>query len=215
MKRSLAAILLLVWVLPVSGERIRFDPNRIWLSSTGNTIEVMQRGSAVEVTVTSPAGKRARYKGTWDGHRNSFTNFLERGYVSCTFDADDLIRAITRGKKIDEWHDDRKIDSWRRRKELAAKSAASADLAVADAIIGAWRSTSGTTVHLSSQGSKIVISMVTTAGQRMNAYGQWIQPGRKFSYVADGYPGVGTVTVVSSRQCDVIYGGTATTWHHK
>lgn len=185
--------------------RLKFNPNGSWLSSSGNMVVITQRGAVIDITITSPGGQRNTYRGTWDESTNSFDYTTAKGIVSGRFGNDDFIYTLSKGQRGSDWT---------RRPDLA-KAAASGDQTVANALAGAWRSTTGTTVHLTQEGEKVRLSMVGTNGQRSEAHGRWLERGRRFEYAVVGYPGTAVATVASSRQIDVAYNGGKTTWHRK
>ena len=81
-------------------------------------------------------------------------------------------------------------------------------------INGVWKSSSGSSFQISSEGNTIYINIVAANGSRMQGVGRWLKYGSKFDYSVQGYPGVG-VCNISSQNPNVIfvsYNGRQTTW---
>lgn len=94
----------------------------------------------------------------------------------------------------------------------AAKQVPAPQSAQGVRIDGVWRSTSGNSVQIHTEGNQVFVTLIDTAGRRNQGSGRWIRAGQVFDYSLPDYPGVATCTVVNANQISVSKDGKVNIW---
>ena len=191
--RRLALPSLLLWAaLPA----LAFDANGIWYTDAGAVVRIASDSSNVTIRWDNN-GKAYEYRGWWMHTGETFTYEANSGTVVGTFLSRDKLR-FTSSK-----------GTWMLTRGGASQSH-SAPAPVN--ITGLWKSDSGSSVQVNSQGNQVTITFIDVKGNRRMASGRWIEQGRKFDYSVPGYPGVAICTVAGVNRIDVVYGSKVNTW---
>ena len=194
-------LLLCAWLLfPQTSFAV--DPNGVWYGPTATKIRVVATQDQVFVTINNAQGQIGPLTGKWNavGERFSFQ------HNNWTYAA-----AIRSETQIDVINPNGSVSVWQRGRMQAANASMKAAAQSVD-IAGLWRSTTGSSVQLSSQGQQVFVTLINAAGKRFQGSGRWLQAGQTFDYSLPGYPGVATGTVHNPNRITVAYGATPSTW---
>lgn len=194
--------LLLSVCLFLSGPSFAVDPNGVWYGPSATRIRVVATADQVFVTINNAQGQIGPLTGKWNtlGERFSFD------HNNWTYNA-----AIRNEAQIDVTNPNGSTSRWKRgMKPVFNTGMKSAPQSVDSA--GLWRSTTGSSVQISSQGQQVFVTLIDAAGKRFQGSGRWLHAGQRFDYSLPGYPGVATGTVHSAKRISVAYGETPSTW---
>ncbi len=194
-------LLLCAWLLfPQTSFAV--DPNGVWYGPTATRIRVVATQDQVFVTINNAQGQIGPLTGKWNavGERFSFQ------HNNSTYTA-----AIHGEAQIDVTNPNGSTSVWKRGRTPAINASMKAAPQNVD-IAGLWRSSTGSSVQLSSQGRQVFVTLINAAGKRFQGSGRWLQAGQTFDYSLPGYPGVTTGTVQNTKRITVAYGETPSIW---
>lgn len=179
------------------------DPAGTWSSSSGSTIKIWANMQTVRVTVITPQGQSNTYEGWWTRFSDYFSYNGPSGTFNASFSGSNKIRV--QGPKGESY-------VWQRggKSSTLAPRAASRKVDIS----GMWKSTSGSSVQVSSQGKQVYVTLVDRKGKRFSGSGRWLSKS-SFDYSIPGYPNVANCQVQSNDQISVVYGNTNTTWYRQ
>ncbi|PKL46411.1 MAG: hypothetical protein CVV42_16620 [Candidatus Riflebacteria bacterium HGW-Riflebacteria-2] len=198
--RNRAGILLAILFL-FSSAAFAGDPSGVWTSTSGSTIKLWANMQQVMVTVTTPQGQSFKYNGWWTRFSDNFAYQNNSGTFYASFANSNQINVKDPSGKWFTWT-----------RGVNNNSAPVQQQPSNSGISGNWQSSSGSMIQVSTNGNQIVVNIVGRDGKRFQGIGRWLQFGRTFDYSIAGFAGTAQCTVASSRQINVLYGGTWTTW---
>lgn len=198
-----------VFILMISLPATAGDPNGTWQSTTGSTIKLWANMQTVSVTVITPQGQSFKWNGWWTRFSDNFSYQSSQGIHYCSFVDSNTISVKGPNGSWNKWT--RGGSTYRQ------PSYNKPTYNQAPNIYGNWRSTSGSLIQITNNGSSIYFSFVTKNGTRMTGNGNWIDNGYTFDfsyYDPDSRRNFyGRGFVKSSSRIDVSYGsGSPITW---
>ena len=153
----------------------------------------------VVVTITSPQGQSATHQGQW----TRFSDYFSYTAGNATYNA-----AFVNSNEIQVQTPDGRLVTWTRGAK-AATTPRSTTKGID--ISGMWRSTSGSSVQVSTRGKQVFVTLIDSKGNRHEGSGRWLN-GSSFDYSIPGFPGAATCRIVSDSRIDVAYGKTQNSW---
>ncbi|MBU1105350.1 MAG: hypothetical protein KKB51_01680 [Candidatus Riflebacteria bacterium] len=179
------------------------DPSGSWTSSSGSTVKLWSNMQQVMVTITTPQGQSYKYNGWWTRFSDNFAYKTSQGIHNASFANSNQINVKDPKGNWFTW----------RRGVYNNPAPVQQQPSNNSSITGNWQSTSGSMIQVSTNGNQIVVNIVGKDGARYQGIGRWIKYGRTFDYSIAGFAGAAQCNVVSSRQINILYGGTWTTWN--
>ncbi len=196
--------ILIAIILLFSSAAFAGDPAGKWTSSSGSTISIWANMQQVIITITTPQGQSFKYNGWWTRFSDNFAYKTNFGIHHASFANSNQINVKDPNGKWFTWS--RGVNSNPAPVQQQPSNNSSS-------ITGNWQSTSGSMIQVSANGNQIVVNIVGRDGKRFQGIGRWLQHGRTFDYSIAGFAGTAQCNVISSRQINVLYGGTWTTWN--
>jgi hypothetical protein len=176
-----------------------FDPNGVWASSSGSSVQVWANMQQVSVTLTSPQGQTSQFNGWWTQFGDYFSYQSPDGVMNAAFNGSNQINVQGPNGLIYTWN--------RGQQSAPAPRPNNAGINIS----GLWSSSSGSSVQLSTKGNQVFITLIDKQGKRNQGSGRWLEAGRRFDY---SFPNtaVAYCTIINQNQIDVVNGQTANSW---
>jgi hypothetical protein len=168
------------------------DLGGAWTSSNGDSISLWTSRKRLQISIRELSGRNSTVDGSWDQYPYAFHYQLGGLAYQARSRYQNSIEVTAPGRVSQSW--------WRTQPTASSRN-----------VTGTYRSSSGASIQLTSQGRQIFVVTIDTKGIRRSGAGRWLND-RQFDY---SIPGTveGVVATVEPNRITVLFrNGARATW---